>query len=243
MLRHWRVSHCWAFSSERRRRDRLKKCSLNCTIKTHSTTSSEPRISPLLRGTAEKYFMHLYRVCSVSRWFKLNLCCFFRWIEAFQEAMILWLVWVGLNRINQCRWSGSLHCITQAVRLRMQKSKPSLKQRMLVDVVYALIYLKHHDEGKTSGQFNQTASIILQKCEVLIHKFILNVFFSKHCLSVKTPSHKTSPQSVQGQNDRSWALHTEVCKYSWTWCVVYLWIRILANVGTLDILKQSIMMS
>lgn len=78
---------------------------------------------------------------------------------------------------------------------------------MLVDVVYALIYLKHHNEGKTSGQFNQTASIVLQKCEVLIHKFVLNVIFRKHCLSLTTAYHKTSPKSVRGQNRQTMTGH------------------------------------
>lgn len=68
---------------------------------------------------------------------------------------------------------------TQAVSLRMQKSKPSLKQRMLIDVVYALIYLKHPNEGTMTG-----CLIVLQKREVLIHHFVLNVIFKKHWLSV-----------------------------------------------------------
>ncbi len=45
---------------------------------------------------------------------------------------------------------------TQAVSLKMHKSKPSLKQGMLVDVVYALIYFKHPNEGKLF----QSASIV-----------------------------------------------------------------------------------
>lgn len=45
---------------------------------------------------------------------------------------------------------------TQAASLKMHESKPSLKQRMLVDVVHALIYFKQPNEGKLI----QSASIV-----------------------------------------------------------------------------------
>lgn len=148
MLRHWRVSRCWAFSSERRRQDRLKKCSLNYTIKTHSTTSSEQKTSPLLRGTQALVWrcVEVYKSNKITK----SVLLFFRWIEAFQEAMILWLVWIGLNGMKRCHLLVSALC-TQAVSLKMLKSRPSLKQRMMVVIVYALIYFKHPNEGQMSG--------------------------------------------------------------------------------------------
>lgn len=51
MLQHWRASHYWDFSCEKKSLDLHRNCSLNSITKTHCTISSEQMTSLQLRGT------------------------------------------------------------------------------------------------------------------------------------------------------------------------------------------------